>query len=420
MSKANKLKISKIYEILLIILPISFLFSNLFSEILIFSIIFSIFFLIDKNDLKKEFNNSIFILFLIISSYLILNYFVNIDKNPSISRSFFFIRFPIFAFSIYIILKEFNLNLKKIIIGWLIIFLIISFDIFFQFLNGKNLLGYSSVLQGNFYRLGGFLNDELKIANLIIHFSIPVFVYFHKNMKLNRQNLLTLFFLFIIMVSTVFLTGERSNFISLLIFFLIYLIFTNLRKNLLILIIISIPILFYSIKSYEPNLTNRMVINLYEIFKKNIFEENHNGFLYKKNHYFAHYSTAIQIGQDYPFFGVGMKNFRNFCHLEKYDNKVHPNFRHIKCSTHPHNFHFEVISEIGFLGYLLFVLSFGTIFFKFFKKAFKNRDYFLFGNSIILIINFLPFLPKGSFFTNWNAMIFWTIFGLCIYSYKKV
>lgn len=420
MSKVNNLKISKIYEILLIILPISFLFSNLFSEILIFSIIISVFFLIEKDILKKEFNDSIFILLLIISLYLILNYFVNFDKSPSISRSFFFIRFPLFAFSIYLILKEFNLNFKKIIIGWLIIFLIISFDIFFQFLFGKNLFGYPSVLQGDFYRLGGFLNDELKIANLIIHFFIPVFLYFHKNFKLNTHNLLTLFFLFIAVMSTVFLTGERANFISLTFFFLIYFIFTNLRKNLFILIIISLPILFYSIKSYEPNLTNRMVINLYDIFKKNIFEQNQNGFLYKNNHYFAHYSTALQVGQDYPYFGVGMKNFRNFCDLKEYDKKVHPNFRHIKCSTHPHNFHFEAISETGFMGYLLFLLSFVTIFFKFLKKAFKNRDNFLFGNCIILIINFLPFLPKGSFFTNWNAMIFWTIFGLCIYSYKKM
>ena len=66
---------------------------------------------------------------------------------------------------------------------------------------------------------------------------------------------------------------------------------------------------------------------------------------YKNNHYFAHYSTALQVGQDYPYFGVGMKNFRNFCDLKEYDKKVHPNFRHIKCSTHPHNFHFEAISE---------------------------------------------------------------------------
>ena len=37
----------------------------------------------------------------------------------------------------------------------------------------------------------------------------------------------------------------------------------------------------------------------------------------------------------------------------------------------------------------------------------------------MLISFFIPFLPKGSFFTNWNAMIFWTVVGINLYLMKQ-
>ena len=90
------------------------------------------------------------------------------------------------------------------------------------------------------------------------------------------------------------------------------------------------------------------------------------------------------------------------------------------CSTHPHNFYFEIMSETGFSGLLIFFISFTKIIYLFFKKSLQNREYFLFGNTLIIFTFFIPFLPRGSFFTNWNAMIFWTVFGLCYYSYRKL
>ena len=148
-------------------------------------------------------------------------------------------------------------------------------------------------------------------------------------------------------------------------------------------------------------------------------QNNQNGFLYKNNHYFAHYSTALQINEDNRLFGVGMKNFRKFCDNDKFNKKIHPSFTHRKCSTHPHNFYFEAISELGIIGLIIIFFSFFYIFYNFLKSAFFRKDYFLLGNSWILILFFTPILPKGSFFTNWNAMIFWTIFGLCLYSFNK-
>ena len=49
---------------------------------------------------------------------------------------------------------------------------------FFQFFTLSNFFGYEAILQGSIYRLGGFMDDELKISNLIFHIGALVFSYF--------------------------------------------------------------------------------------------------------------------------------------------------------------------------------------------------------------------------------------------------
>ncbi len=312
-----------------------------------------------------------------------------------------------------------DLNLNKIIKSWTIILILIILDLFFQYSFGKNFLGYPSVPQDHIYRLGGFLNDELKIANLVIYFFVPIFTYFHQNFFESRNKKILIFILIITVYIAIFLTGERSNFLTFNIFIFLYFLSTNLRKNFITFLIISFSLLLIFSKSFENALTKRMVTDIYKIYKENILNNNENGFLYKNNHYFSHYSTALQINENHRIFGVGMKNFRNFCNNDEFNKKIHPDFINLKCSTHPHNFYFEVISELGLMGLFIIYISFFLIFYNFLRISFKKKNYFLLGNSLILILFFTPILPKGSFFTNWNAMIFWTIFGLCLYSYNR-
>ena len=130
MIKNNNHRISRISELLIIFLPISLLFSNLISEIIIFSLILISFFSIDKHFLKKSLNDLIFFSLLFVWFYLVLNYFINFSKEPSYLRSFFFIRFPLYAFSLYLILLNFPLNLKKILKFWALVLTLITLDLF--------------------------------------------------------------------------------------------------------------------------------------------------------------------------------------------------------------------------------------------------------------------------------------------------
>ena len=109
---------------------------------------------------------------------------------------------------------------------------------------------------------------------------------------------------------------------------------------------------------------------------------------------------------DNKAFGVGVKNFRNFCDVKKYE--VSP----LSCSTHPHNTYVQILAETGIVG-ILFLFS---VLFYFFKNMIKHvflrikgKSYFTDFEICILsgiIIYLWPFIPTGNFFNNWlNIML---------------
>ena len=81
------------------------------------------------------------------------------------------------------------------------------------------------------------------------------------------------------------------------------------------------------------------------------------------------------------------------------------------CTTHPHNFYLQLLSETGIVGTLFIFLNFLyllSILTKFlYRKLFKNVVE-LNNTKICLIINFIvflfPLLPNGNFFNNWLNM----------------
>ena len=260
-----------------------------------------------------------------------------------------------------------------------------------------------------------FMNDELKISNLLYHFGALIFsFYFSKN----KSNLISFLFIVFITIS-IFLTAERANFITMISFIfllIIYLVFKNKKTFFLYFVIFS---LFLSIGFLTNNsLSKRMINDLANKIELLKFDKDEN-FLKKDSHYFAHYSVAYQIFERNPLFGIGLKNFRNFCDDDSLNEKVHEKWQKRKCSTHPHNFYFEMLSEIGSVGFLIIISFFIFSFYTFFDSYKKNKDTFLLLNCFIILIYFIPFLPKGSFFSNWNAMIFWFVFSFIFSIYNK-
>tara|TARA_B100001996_G_C18597287_1_gene568369 strand:- start:592 stop:1092 length:501 start_codon:yes stop_codon:yes gene_type:complete len=130
----------------------------------------------------------------------------------------------------------------------------------------------------------------------------------------------------------------------------------------------------------------------------------------------GHFDRSIEIFKKNIFFGSGFRNYRIVCidYQEKYFNSVNIS----KCSTHPHNFHLEIISDNGISGYLIFLFFLVYIIKIFFNQKLYNE----FGICVIfcLILSFVvPFKTTGSIFTTNYAFVFWYIISNYFFLIKK-
>ena len=396
--------ITNLNFILLIFLPISLLIGSAVINFIV--ILFDIFFLteiIKKRERHIFKEKHIYILF-IIWFYLIINSFIGIDFENSIIRSVGFIRFIILAIGInYYFRKFYNYFVNNIIGVWSILFIIITIDLIFETIVGFNLIGNVSPDRG---RLSSFLGEELKIGNYYFGFILITLSY----ILIKFKNNYILFIFSIIFMIVALLIGERSNFLKMLFIIPFFLFFFQNKYYLKKILVILISLTFiFSIIYSNQNYKTRFWEMLFQILiQSNPIET------LKKQPYGAHYDTALKIFVDNKFFGVGLKNFRNKSGDEKYKNEEFI-FTEGRQTTHPHQIHFEILSETGLIGYFLFSLFFYFSISNFIKAYVNSKNLLQLSSLLFIVATLIPLLPSGSFFTTYSAAIFWTNYGLLIY-----
>ena len=123
-------------------------------------------------------------------------------------------------------------------------------------------------------------------------------------------------------------------------------------------------------------------------------------------------------------FGTGIKQYRNVCGNEKYNlPNIKSKNQKIRCSSHPHNYYLEIITETGVFGLIVFIIIISKIFQIAFAKikneTSKNIQYLYIGFLISFILLIWPLKTSGSFFNNYNSVIFWLIAGLNLVNLNK-
>ena len=110
-------------------------------------------------------------LLLILYLYLIFNSFIAIDFSESFKRNFGFIRFIIFLAAFNYFLYKYE-NFSKIFLIWLVVIFVVSFDITYEYLNGKNILGFGENLftTSNGKRIVSFFKDEAIVGGFVNSF----------------------------------------------------------------------------------------------------------------------------------------------------------------------------------------------------------------------------------------------------------
>ena len=394
----KKNTISKLNLFLILILPAGLLAGSLISNIIV--ILIGILFLLEIF-IKRNWNflnEKNFYFLIIINIYLIFNSYFISENQESIIKSFGFFRFILLAYAISYYIVEFK---KKIIKFWFIFFLIVTFDLIFEYFFGKNLFGFESDYPG---RLASFTGDELKIGGFYFGFILlSLFFLIEK-----KKHLIYFFSLTFFIVAL--LIGERSNFIKIFIMYSFFLIFFFkayfFKKTIMVIILFSLSSLIISqtpiLKSkFVNHIFNKEIISFIKMNKKlEIYD------VIKTNQHFSHYYVAIQIFKDNPFFGSGFKSFRIDSSKAKYQKVVDGT------SSHPHQFHFELLSELGLVGYILIVSNLLFIIFRQIKLREKNELKIC--GILFIVASLVPILPSGSFFTSYGATIFFINYSFLI------
>ena len=201
---------------LICLFPLSFLLGN--SIINLFLLLISITYLIFifRKKIFSDFKDFTFISLILLWITYIINLIFSQDPSLSFNRVLKFFFIIIFISAIKYIVRYKNYLFEKIIFKtWSIIFIIVFFDLVFEYFFGHNLTGNTSYMPG---RLTSFIGDELVIGYFYIGFALFTFVYFNQEFENKKYNYLTL----MLLIGVSFLIGERSNFIK---FFLTIFIF---------------------------------------------------------------------------------------------------------------------------------------------------------------------------------------------------
>lgn len=376
-------------------------------SIVLISLIYIYFFF--KHKLYKIIKKNYVIIFIIFNFVLILSSIFSDHTKLSLDYSLFYFRYGIFALAIaYLFINNPKL-LRYFLLSILLVVFVFIADSIFQFFSGSNILDYP--YDPHYRRLSGLFKDEQVLGLFLFKLSPLLLFYIHlihkNNIYYDCLYLLTILLLFLVIV----LSGERTSLALFALFISVYFAFSKkfVFQNLIFIFLSGV--LLISTFIIKPDLYKRVVFETIEqINTKNdissitIFSPGHT----------KHYLTAIDNFKDNFVLGSGPKTFRVVCSEYPYDG----------CSTHPHNFLLQLLSETGIIGALVGIIIYIIMILALIKyrptnKNNETKEYFLIFLSSVIIIYF-PFLPSNNFFHQWINIQNYILIGFILYTHRDL
>ena len=368
---------------------------------------------------KKDYNNydSYFAkVFLFFSAYILFFSLFSENIKLSLESSLFYIRFGIFSLAILYVLKKNKYLIKNIKNILIFIFFILFFDTLYQLNFEKNIIGFEYKNAENFRLTSFFGKDEVLgsyVARIYPFIISLIFLDCYKEKKNINKKLIILFS--IISLTTVFLSGERTSFVLILLsFFIIGFSSLKLRKIFIGVIILFSVVMIFLVTSNE-RIKDRMITAPIKLLGMD--SDSKRLVLFSKT-YEGHYKIAYNMFKQKPLFGHGTKIFRDFC--QKKENFVADQ----ACTTHPHNMYMQLLAETGIFGFLfifsLFIWAAHQLLKNLLSVTFRNKQIISEHKMSIITFFFItlfPFSPSGNIFGNWMSIIFYLPMGFLLYIY---
>ena len=376
------------------------------------SIIFIVLLFKEKN--FKIFKNKFYYAFLIFYFYLIINSLSQNQNYDSLRISFTYIRFGLFSLALTYFLNKDAKLIKKIFYSLLIIFVILIFDGFLQYLTGKNILGWDLKYPGP--RVSSLFGDELILGSFIARM-LPVliglmFIFNFSNDKKFIFCILILASLFLVLIS-----GERTAFFLTLLLLVLMSVLVYENKKILRKITFFSFACCILIIAFSSSIKERVVNVTLEKILASKNQENKYYIISKQHH--EHYVSGVRMFLNNPISGVGVKNFRVFCSEKEYYISDYT------CSPHPHSTYIQLLSETGIIGFLIVLICFiylNMILFSHYKGCLANKPIYKDYQICFLISFYLtlwPLVPSGNFFNNWLSIIYFYPMGIFLWTIKE-
>ena len=467
--KNQKINNIKIVEILFYLFPLSFILGNGIINLHLLVFIITSLFVIKRDALGIRFYSYywiliIFFIYFFLSTTVQFHFpeFINekikdwpFESQPMF-KSFIFVRFIILIFILDTLFLNNILNLRKLFLSSLICTTFVSFDIILQYFIGVDLFGYKNHKTWNSGPFGG----EYIAGGYLQKFSFFSFFYFFtKSNNKNINKLIPILIITIHLIAILFAGNKMSFILSIFGCTLLVLFVKNIRNTIALSLIFFLSIFLVLIQN-DSRLKSRYVsvfneINILNIFdfsnktkanseekikvthewegiktewSEGIWRKNWEGIiLLRTSGYNRIFRTAVAVWKENPVFGSGLKSFRILCwevgpkykHLEpkahdvKNTNAASAKFSIFSCSTHPHNYYLELLSESGLIGTILMIAFFIVLLSKSFyclkeyNRSLSTELIFLIPFIIVIFIDIWPLRSSGSFFTSGNATFFW-------------
>ena len=371
--------------------------------------------------LKKE----IFLMILLYSIILISLFLSDFFKH-SFLASFFYFRYFLVSLSIFYLLNKYEFILTIFLYIILATISLVIFDSIYQYLNDSNLFGYT---RPEYYYdmkyLTSFFNQEKKLGSYLVRFLplILALMYLYNEAKYTYLNKYILLVVGLIVINT----SERTA-LFLYFFTLASFILVNKKKVMTILISLSIILILYTFNPIVKKKYVDLTLNQMELIKSPQYNTGIIRYISTEHENLIY--TALINFKDNFLFGSGVKTFHPRCikNKEKYfRDRLGENKKRNKlvCSTHPHSTYFQLLSDIGIFGFLIFFFFFCYVILIFYKILFKveKKEQFVISYYYInlgMLISIFPLIPSGSIFNNWICLVTSCTFGFWLFIKKKV
>ena len=422
-SKSNYL------SLLLSLMPLSFIAGNMIININIILLIVSAILIFGKKIFEIEFfflDKIIILFFILILLTAFVNdyYFYTIKLAwkgyfSTITKSIFFFKYLLLYIILRFLIEKEVIKLKFFFITCSLSSLFVSFDVIYQFLNGKDIFGFKII--GN--KLGGPFGDELIAGGYIQKFSIFSFfvipLFYSKKFSNYLKYLIPI--LLIIFLIGIILSGNRMPLLLFIFSVFLITVFQKQTRKYFISFSVIFTLTFFLIFNFNSKVNKNFKSFYFQVSEIAILTINNDLNNTKAPPYLKEFLTFYDTWLMHKYIGGGIKNFRWYCHHRAPGMSTKKGFI---CNMHPHNYYLEILTETGLIGFSLISLFFLlTLYLTFYKKYISRSS--LRSNNIIIPFIFLffieifPLKSTGSFFTTGSTTYLFLITGILVGLVRK-